>query len=273
MKICEVLVVALVGLLTVTQYSLPAPIFPIEMKRRHLGQTSIGVALAAYSFGFILGSIMPTDRLYKKLGRRSATQCGILVLSCALVLYATSYFIPDQYRVLFLFASIACRMLEGFSTGIILSALLTLLSLAYPSERGRALSARACGGSLGMSLGGLLGGCLNMVLGYFGVFLAFSVVTLLTSLLIFIFKDVRSDALLRKKQGGLSLLKFLSVRRSVLSLGCNAVSDFLQMALEPTLAIKLKTDFGFSSSEIGLYFLLFFGGGALTMISMIAAPE
>ena len=64
MKIFEVLVVALVGLLTVTQYSLPAPIFPIEMKRRHLAQTSIGVALAAYSFGFILGSIMPTDHLY-----------------------------------------------------------------------------------------------------------------------------------------------------------------------------------------------------------------
>ena len=65
------LALVLIGVLTLLQYSLPAPIFPLEMKRRHIGQTSIGVAMASYSFGYVVGSVFQRDCLYSRLGRRA----------------------------------------------------------------------------------------------------------------------------------------------------------------------------------------------------------
>lgn len=61
MKFCQTIAIVLIGVLTVIQYSLPAPIFPLEMKRRHISQTSIGVAMASYSFGYIIGSVFQTE--------------------------------------------------------------------------------------------------------------------------------------------------------------------------------------------------------------------
>ena len=60
MRKLELFVIVLVGLLTIIEYSLPAPIVPLEMNRRHISQTSTGVALAAYSFGINLTSFLPT---------------------------------------------------------------------------------------------------------------------------------------------------------------------------------------------------------------------
>ena len=64
MNLCKLLLTVLVGILTSIQYALPAPIFPLEMKRRALEQISIGIAMSAYSIGTILGCILPTDRIY-----------------------------------------------------------------------------------------------------------------------------------------------------------------------------------------------------------------
>lgn len=61
MRICEVFVIVLIGTLTIVQYALPAPIFPIEMKRRHISQTIIGIAIATFSLGVMLGSVIPID--------------------------------------------------------------------------------------------------------------------------------------------------------------------------------------------------------------------
>ena len=97
-------------------------------------------------------------------------------MSLSLTTYALSYFIPDRFAHLFLTASIVSRTLEGFSVAIALNALFSLLSLNYPNHRGRALAARACGASLGMSLGPVLGGSLVMLLGYFGVFIAYAII-------------------------------------------------------------------------------------------------
>lgn len=188
MKISELLAIVVVGTLTIMQYGLPAPIIPAEMKRRHISQTLIGVAFASFSFGLMIGSVVPTDRLYFQYGRRRATQCGILLLSLALLLYALCYFIPDEYSLLFLIASIFSRIMEGFSVGITFSALLSLLSLIYPNERGRAITARACGAYFGMCIGAVFGGSLDMLLGYFCVYFSFSVISLFTALIIYVFK-------------------------------------------------------------------------------------
>ena len=61
MKFCEVFVVVLVSLLTIIQETMLAPILPLEMKRRHISQTAIGVVVGSFSAGVMIGSIVPTD--------------------------------------------------------------------------------------------------------------------------------------------------------------------------------------------------------------------
>ena len=168
----------------------------------------------------------------------------MIVLAFALFLYSVTYFIPDHYADLFLATSIFLRTCEGLGTGIIVSALIALLSLIYPDERGRAISARSCGANLGMSLGPVLGGSLFLVLGYFGIFFSFAILTLLTALLVLIFKESRDN--IREIPSQLNICQLLSLRRLLLNLVCNSLCDFLYLALEPTLAIKLRTDFNFS---------------------------
>ena len=111
MKVCEVFGVIVISALTVVQYSLPAPIIPLEMKRRAISQVSTGVAIASFSIGMILASLMPTDCLYSSLGRRKASQCGLACLSLLLFLYALSYFVPDEVPTLFLLISLVLRIL------------------------------------------------------------------------------------------------------------------------------------------------------------------
>lgn len=124
-----------------------------------------------------------------------------------------------------------------------------------------------------MSLGGVIGGSLVNFLGYFGVFLAFTILTLLTAPLIFIFKEPNPNPGVRRSPSSLTVCQFLRVRRSLLGLLNKEICDLLLYSLEPTLAVRLKTDFSFSSSQIGLYFFFFFGGGALTMTCLLWLPE
>ena len=105
MNLCELTVIVLFGVLTVIQYSLPAPILPLEMKRRSISQISIGIAMGSYSLGYILGSVFPTRWLYSTLGRRKTTQLSFLVLGVALLFYGLSYFIPDRFALLFMVGS------------------------------------------------------------------------------------------------------------------------------------------------------------------------
>ena len=151
--------------------------------------------------------------------------------------------------------------------------MMSLLSVIYPAHKGRALSARACGSSLGMTLGAVIGGGLGQMLGYFGVFTAFAIISLLTPFLFLLFKEARDSNVARGATTQLTLVKLLSVRRPLLNLLTNTICEFLYMALEPTLAIKLRTDFELSTSQIGLFFFLFCGGEAITMGAMVFLPE
>ena len=110
MNFWQLSTIVLLSILTKLQYSLPAPLIPLEMKRRLIGQVSIGVTIASYSIGVILGSLVPTDGLYSSFGRRKTLQFSLLMLSFSLVLYGVSYFIPDEWPDFFLGASITARI-------------------------------------------------------------------------------------------------------------------------------------------------------------------
>ena len=108
-----------------------------------------------------------------------------------------------------------------------------------------------------MSLGGVLGGSLFYTLGYSGVFILFAVITLLTGLLLNVFKEAQQLFERREDSDGLTLRLLLTARRPFLNLFCNGVCDFFLLTLEPAFANKLKADFNFSHSQIGFFFFLF----------------
>lgn len=57
------------------------------------------------------------------------------------------------------------------------------------------------------------------------------------------------------------------MRRVTLSILNPIIGDFLILSLESTLAVKLKEDFQYDTSKIGLIFSLFFVGMAFTSIA------
>ena len=197
----------------------------------------------------------------------------MVFLSLSLALYAISYFIPQHLGYLFLFLSFVSRVLEGVTVIVALNALVSLLSINFAHQRGKALSARACGANLAFSLGAVIGGVLYPHLGYFGVFMIFAFVSLLTSLLLLVFNEARGNFRARDVGSQVTACQLFSLRRPMVSLVCNALCDVLPQSLTPTLANKLRTDFDLSTPQIGAYFFLLCGGGALSMASMILVPE
>ena len=122
-----------------------------------------------------------------------------------------------------------------------------------------------------MTLGGVLGGTFFASLGYCGVFVLFAVISLLAIPMALIFKEARDHS--REDSSQLRFISVLSYSRPLFNLVCNAVCDLHLMALEPTLAIKLRTDFGLTTSQIGVFFFLFGLGSALSMALVLLLPE
>ena len=110
-----------------------------------------------------------------------------------------------------------------------------------------------------------------MFLGYFGVFMLFAFLSLLAILLAFIFKEAKEPS--REDPPNLSACQLLSHSRPLFNLLCNSVCDFLLIALQPTLAVRLGMHFGFSTAQIGLFFFFFGGGGALSMALVMFIPD
>lgn len=88
--------------------------------------------IASYSLGYIIGSILPTDCLYQSLGRRKVSIIAFIVLAVSLFLYAIGYFLSHRFRLFFVLACIVTRVMEGISTAVIITALISLLSIIYP---------------------------------------------------------------------------------------------------------------------------------------------
>lgn len=164
------------------------------MKRRHISQTAIGVVVGSFSAGMMAGSLIPTDHLYSYLGRRKTTQGALIMLALAIFLYALAYYIPDHQQTFFFISSFITRVLEGLATGLLEKAFFSLIILNFPENTGKAVSASQCGLYLGLSIGGVIGGSLYVILGYFGVFFLFSIITLSTTLLLLMFKEIEDRA-------------------------------------------------------------------------------
>ena len=148
-------------------------------------------------------------------------QHGFLVVSLALLLYALSYFIPDQHKLAFVVSSVVARVMEGAGASIVLTAMVSLIAKLYPHEISFAQSVRFLGGFSGVTLGVIVGAFLFEALGYFGVFMTFSVVVLFTSPLMFVFKEDASRENNDDRNNTLTYCSLLRVRRVFLVLFCS----------------------------------------------------
>ena len=64
MRVLEILTVALLSFVTSLQYSLPAPLLPLEMKRRHISESFIGIVMACFSAGYVIAPLLMTASFY-----------------------------------------------------------------------------------------------------------------------------------------------------------------------------------------------------------------
>ena len=96
-------------MITNFQYSLPAPVLPLELQRRHISQLYTGLIMGSFSLGYILAPLLATAVLYSLCGRRGTAQISLALLSLSLLLYGLTYYIPDESRLAF---GLACGLLR-----------------------------------------------------------------------------------------------------------------------------------------------------------------
>lgn len=112
-------------------YSLPAPILPLELQRRHISQVYTGTIMGAFSFGYMLAPLLVTELLFPKCGRRGSAQLSLALLSLSLLLYSLTAFIPDSFRLLFGLACGLLRVLEGMGNAGSTTSFIALISSLY----------------------------------------------------------------------------------------------------------------------------------------------
>ena len=226
--------------------------------------------MGALSIGPLVCPYFVTENLYPRLGRRMTTLIGLIGMSLSLLLYGLGYFIPDPQKGLFIVCGIFTRLLEGGGLAIAQTAMVSLISKLFPDELGFAQSARLIGCYSGITLGVVVGALLRDNLGYFGVFLTFSVVVILTSFLIFVFEEDRSTEAVDHSITHWELFKVRRVFLVVVSCLC---TDSLHYSLESILALKLRLDFAYSTSAIGAFFGVFLAGTLLVGVASLCIPE
>ena len=72
MKTFELFAIVLLSFINQLQYSVPAPLLPIEFQRRLISQTYTGITMACFSVGYLIGPFLMTSSTYKLCGRRGA---------------------------------------------------------------------------------------------------------------------------------------------------------------------------------------------------------
>ena len=189
MRAFELIAILFINVIVMLQFSLLAPILPLEIKRRHIPQAFTGLIMASVCVGYLLCPQCITSVFFPRFGRRKSALIGFIIMSSALLLYGLGYFIPDSHKRLYVAYSIITRLIEGIGFASTVTSLASLITQLFPHELGFAQSARFLGAFSGTVLGVVAGAFVFELLGYFGVFISFSVVVFLTSFLVFAFEE------------------------------------------------------------------------------------
>ena len=152
------------------------------------------------------------------------------------------------------------------------TAIVSLIAKLFPHEMGRAQQIRFLGAFSGPAVGVVLGAFLFKIVGYFWVFISFSLVVFLSSFLVFVFKEDSSSSH-RPLSASLTCCSLLRVRRVTLVVACGLITYLLHYSLESSLALRLREGFGFSPSTTGLFFAVFLAGTITLGVVGMLFPE
>ena len=183
----HIVAIVAINALLMMQLTMLAAILPLEVKRRHLSQTVTRLIMSSFCFAWFFVPTLTINKLFPLFGRKSSARLGTLLLSLAVFLYGVEYFVPDDRRFLFPFLSFITRFLEGTGCAMARTSLTSLVAKIFPHDLSTGQQARVMGTLLGLSLGVVTGSMLDEVLGYFGVFLLFSLLLQLSTLLLLLF--------------------------------------------------------------------------------------
>ena len=145
----------------------------------------------------------------------------------------------------------------------------SFLSLAislYPGKTEHIFVLRSLGTAGGYSVGLIISFFAYQLLGYFGLFALLSLIFIIVSLALLLFNKSPIQPSQERQERQLGYWKVLKIRRVWLTIVHNQVTGMLILFCEPTIALKLSHDFGYTESTIQLYIMCFAGTATLGAI-------
>lgn len=162
--------VCVVVVVDTTLFTALTPLLPHLEHRYDLSKSGVGLLVAAYGIGVLIGAV-PGGVIAARRGARGAVIAGLILVTAASVGVAAA----DSYGAL-----VSARLAQGFGSSLTWAGGLAWLALASPREqRGRAMGTAMGAAVFGALLGPVVGAAASVV----GVRAAFAAVAVLEALL------------------------------------------------------------------------------------------
>lgn len=172
-------------------YTTIAPLFPLEVERRHLSSLYSGLVFwyclshfSAVSLGNC-SALLFFKPLIRRWGRLGSVFSMLLILSSFAILFGLAKLFSSNAP--FIALSLSSRLIQGVATEVTICSLI-LMASAYFRNFSSYLSVILLGIQLADLLGPLWGGLLFRLLGYVGIFMAQSVLMAAAALSILYFR-------------------------------------------------------------------------------------
>lgn len=224
----------------IVAYSIAVPVLPDLSRRLGASPTMIGFLFA--SFGVTLLTVsMPSGALSDRIGRKPPLVGGMIVLTCASLLFAYSTTLPWLF---------AARLAQGAADAVTWVVGFALIADLYPSNsRGRITGIVMMGTSFAFMIGPSIGGWLYELGGIRMPFIAVAVMAAVATVL-FLWIDIPSFHEDREHVPVSLVIRVPEI--AMCGAAVLAISSTISM-LEPVLALHLR-GLGINPARIGLVY-------------------
>nr|XP_054749915.1 MFS-type transporter SLC18B1-like [Lytechinus pictus] len=240
-------------------YSVLAPFYPIEAKKKGVSTTVSGLVFGVYALiSFIASPII--GKYITVLGPRFLFFSGTFLGAGCNLLFGVLDGIEDTNT--FIVYCFLLRSVESLGASASVTAGMTITATVFPDNVAQMTGFLETFSGLGLMLGPALGGVLYKIGGYKLPFLVLGALDLLVLFMtVFIIPDIKPSEV-KPKPG--SLLNFMMIPVIWPMAFALIISACAMTFLDPTLSLHLET-FGVSTPVAGVLFLLIGGLYALTM--------
>ncbi|CAK1599987.1 unnamed protein product [Parnassius mnemosyne] len=242
---------ALVDFMSFCSMSIMAPFFPREANEKGLSDTMCGMVFSFYAIVMFLTSPL-FGKFLPIMGAKFMFIAGMFVAGACNVLFGTLVMVEDNLT--FTILCFLVRGMEALGASAYSTASYVFVVNAFPDTIGTVLGILETFVGLGMSVGPAIGGLLYSIGGFGLPFYSLGLVMVLSvPINFFLLSDCEEYVSGSKTASVLSLFKIPSI--IITGLVIVIVSNTWAF-LDPTLEPHLR-QFGLSTNQIGLIFLLF----------------